>query len=702
MAARDGGGKGPAPDGGPVLRLGNFLNRGLRGLVRRRPGGGTARFDPSGTVRFDGGEEGGRSRRRRYCDRGRGGQASPALRSTLHFMRAVARILLWASVLATAVLILYVSHGLSRGGTDPHLVVWFSAGGFVLLGFPLSMYGIFQHLINYFQPHVQCYVVRILWMVPIYSIESWLCLRFHSYAVYIETLRDMYESFVLYSFFRFLIEVLGGEDALVMVLKDKSPTRGMHIWGFGLCLRPWLMGQPVSRTYVVVDEEVQEGAGGSGGGEQPEGTLLPGSRPPSPDAEAGGGGGLAPRTIKRVRWTSPFLVQCKRGILQYVLLKFVCSIAACLLEILGAYHEGEFDVRYGYFYVCWITNLSQCWALYCLVFFYYATKNELGPIRPVGKFLAVKALVFFTWWQSVGISMLLSMGLITDYGSDWRADQVAKGLQNYLICIEMFAFSIVHVFVFPHTDYLQPIGIDGSAAGAGGAGAGMPTGGGRRLGRRGRAAWNGLPNLAGRGDDRIPASKAGPVPDFPDIEIGSAAPLRRGDGNDEVEPLLSGSPGDGDDPSGDGGDAVALRGGGIASAPPSPPGSPSRSPRRAEDGARQQPQPKSHKPKGVVHAFLDSTLPKDVIDQSVELVKGDFTVEKKTLLSHAATSDEYDLFSKSSERRIQRPGRLIGKVGGGSGVPKRPRQPRLHNPGVPMMTTVKEQMAGAKSGKAQD
>ena len=88
MAARDGGGKGPAPDGGPVLRLGNFLNRGLRGLVRRRPGGGTARFDPSGTVRFDGGEEGGRSRRRRYCDRGRGGQASPALRSTLHFMRA--------------------------------------------------------------------------------------------------------------------------------------------------------------------------------------------------------------------------------------------------------------------------------------------------------------------------------------------------------------------------------------------------------------------------------------------------------------------------------------------------------------------------------------------------------------------------------------------------------------------------------------
>jgi hypothetical protein len=32
------------------------------------------------------------------------------------------------------------------------------------------------------------------------------------------------------------------------------------------------------------------------------------------------------------------------------------------------------------------------------------------------------------------------------------------------------------------------------------------------------------------------------------------------------------------------------------------------------------------------------------------MVKGEFNVEKKTLLHHAATSDEYDLFS--SKRRV--------------------------------------------------
>mmetsp|Transcript_1788 Transcript_1788/g.2585 ORF Transcript_1788/g.2585 Transcript_1788/m.2585 type:complete len:200 (-) Transcript_1788:19-618(-) len=54
---------------------------------------------------------------------------------------------------------------------------------------------------------------------------------------------------------------------------------------------------------------------------------------------------------------------------------------------------------------------------------------------------------------------------------------------------------------------------------------------------------------------------------------------------------------------------------------------------------------------GFVKAFLDSTVPRDVVDGTVGIVKGDFNVQKKTLLHHATTSDEYDLFSKSSKRR---------------------------------------------------
>ena len=87
------------------------------------------------------------------------------------------------------------------------------------------------------------------------------------------------------------------------------------------------------------------------------------------------------RFSKRVHWTSPFYIKCKFGVLQYVLLKAISAVAVMNLELQGLYKEGDFSPGGGYLYVCIVTNVSQCWALYCLVFFYYATKTELAPIR---------------------------------------------------------------------------------------------------------------------------------------------------------------------------------------------------------------------------------------------------------------------------------------------------------------------------------
>lgn len=241
-----------------------------------------------------------------------------------------------------------------------------------------------MHLANYNEPKVQMYVVRILWMVPIYSIESWLCLRYKDYAIYIETLRDCYESYVLYSFLQYLIQVLGGEDALILMLKDKSPTRGVHMWGLQWFVKPWLMGQPVRRTITNTDTVTAGGSsneiGGSGGHHTASAPLM------THDSSSG----HPSSQLHRVYWTSPFFVQCKFGVLQYVLLKLLCSLLVAILELCGWYHEGNFGWKSGYLYICVVTNTSQCWALYCMIFFYYACKNELASIRPVGKFLSVK------------------------------------------------------------------------------------------------------------------------------------------------------------------------------------------------------------------------------------------------------------------------------------------------------------------------
>lgn len=411
---------------------------------------------------------------------------------------------------------------------------------------------------------------------------------------------------MLYSFLQFLIEVLGGEEALIMMLKDKSPTRGVHMWGMNWFIKPWLMGQPVSRRDSFTPDKRKAGIGSTASLlESDHGSTMASSTASS-----------LSRPIKRIQWTSPFFVKCKLGVLQYVLLKFVSAIFVMILEINGLYKEGDFTPRGGYLYICIITNLSQCWALYCLVFFYYATKNELGPIRPVGKFMSVKAVVFFTWWQSLGISILFQMGMIPHYaavddGREWTAEAVAKGLQDYLICIEMFVAAIVHTFVFPHTDYLEPLHMNPKV------GHHIAS---RRLGRRGRMAHH------RRGDDKSSCSKSSGGLDpseslAHDVELGSVdsggashGGPRPHDFNSERCATVEESDHE-----------SATSSVGLAS------------PRRQRQG--------------FVRALFDSTVPRDVFGETVGMVKGEFHVEKKTLLHHAATSDEYDLFS-SKRRRI--------------------------------------------------
>ena len=47
---------------------------------------------------------------------------------------------------------------------------------FAGISIPISIHGIRQHLTNFWQPVLQVYVVRILWMVPVYAICSLLSL----------------------------------------------------------------------------------------------------------------------------------------------------------------------------------------------------------------------------------------------------------------------------------------------------------------------------------------------------------------------------------------------------------------------------------------------------------------------------------------------------------------------------------------------
>ena len=94
---------------------------------------------------------------------------------------------------------------------------------------------------------------------------------------------------------------------------------------------------------------------------------------------------------------SEFINNARFGVLQYVVIKPCTSILTFAMESNGIYGYGKVDWGAGYVYITFVNNCSQIWALYILVLFYQATKQHLQPIRPLHKFLCVKAVVFFTW-----------------------------------------------------------------------------------------------------------------------------------------------------------------------------------------------------------------------------------------------------------------------------------------------------------------
>jgi hypothetical protein len=151
-----------------------------------------------------------------------------------------------------------------------------------------------------------------------------------------------------------------------------------------------------------------------------------------------------------------FMLQCKHGVLQYVVVKTIATVLTFVFQSMGVYGEGLFEWNVAYPYLAFVLNCSVMYALYCLVKLFHAVNDQLRhPIdwHPLGKFLCVKGVVFFTWWQGVIIFYLKAHGIIDDIGA-WTGEQVANGLIDYCICIEMVAFAIAHSYTFTYEEYL--------------------------------------------------------------------------------------------------------------------------------------------------------------------------------------------------------------------------------------------------------
>lgn len=87
-----------------------------------------------------------------------------------------------------------------KGFTFHHFGL-FLAAIFGLIAVVLSLFLIMQHATHYVKPGEQKQIIRIVFMVPVYAVVSFLSYLYWRQAVYFEVLRDCYEAFAISSFF---------------------------------------------------------------------------------------------------------------------------------------------------------------------------------------------------------------------------------------------------------------------------------------------------------------------------------------------------------------------------------------------------------------------------------------------------------------------------------------------------------------------
>eukprot|EP00040_Diaphanoeca_grandis_P023849 m.130268 g.130268 ORF g.130268 m.130268 type:complete len:440 (+) comp29468_c1_seq1:75-1394(+) len=317
------------------------------------------------------------------------------------------RVFSWARVMGAiwAVFVLVMLFGLlpwwciemAKHKESGHHFFWKIAFWFAFMAVPISLWDIAQHLRHWNNAPLQRHIVRVMWMPPIYALESWFSLRYYEEAVYLRAARECYEAYVIYNFYMYLLTFLRQEDPDFDANLETRPE--FPHWNF-----------------------------------------------------------FARHTLPKWKMGHGWLVRVSSGPVVYVVLRVVMTIVAFGTQLGGVYSEGEsFDPKTGYFWCTWVLFVAQSWAIYCLVYFYKAFSSDLAPCSPLKKLGVVKFVVFFTWLQGVIVSVMVSAGWI----KEWDDDQTGFGtdlpgrINDLLICIEMFFVTLVHHKVFSWREYLD-------------------------------------------------------------------------------------------------------------------------------------------------------------------------------------------------------------------------------------------------------
>nr|XP_054754133.1 transmembrane protein 184C-like [Lytechinus pictus] len=148
--------------------------------------------------------------------------------------------------------------------------------------------------------------------------------------------------------------------------------------------------------------------------------------------------------------------RCRAGVLNYTILHPIITILTIITTVTGHYTEGSFIGLWIWFAI--IDGVSQVWAMYCLMVFYRATKEELAGLHPISKLITVQLTIFGAFFQSFIIALVIGLSNPNLDPENWGYDdqqklRFSRFIQDFILCIEMGLSAVGHLYAFPYTAY---------------------------------------------------------------------------------------------------------------------------------------------------------------------------------------------------------------------------------------------------------
>ena len=138
-------------------------------------------------------------------------------------------------------------------------------------------------------------------------------------------------------------------------------------------------------------------------------------------------------------------------------MRVATTIAAVVTQYFSKYCESSNSPVFGHVWIVAVQSAAVTVAMYVLIQFYVQMRDtpELAPHRPFPKILAIKLVVFLSFWQSMAISIGTSELDFLRPNRTLAYPDIKVGIPALLLCVEMALFAIMHLWAFPFGSYRQ-------------------------------------------------------------------------------------------------------------------------------------------------------------------------------------------------------------------------------------------------------